>query len=177
MNMRYTLPALAAAALALGSLGSAHAEGFYAGANLGAPDWNSSVAGIDGDSHGVAGKVYGGYSFNPNFALEAGVARLGHESDADGRVRANGAFLDAVGTLPLDPKWSLLGRVGMAYGHFTGPGGDTSSDTNLKLGAGVQYQITPAMALRAEYEQYRFHDVFGADANVGQMTAGLKLDF
>lgn len=162
--------------LGLGAMGAAQAAGFYAGANLGVPDWHGSVGGIDGDSHGVAGKLYGGYSFTPNFALEAGAARLGHESDANGQVRAHGVFLDAVGAWPLAPDWSLLGRVGLAHGRFTGPGGD-SSDTGLKLGAGVQYQITPTMALRTEYEQYRFHDVFGAHADVGQVTAGLKLDF
>jgi OOP family OmpA-OmpF porin len=178
MNKRISsLRTLAAAALAAGCVGAAHAEGFYAGASVGTPHWNDTVAGVDGDSNGVAGKLYGGYAFTPNFALEAGAARLGHESDLNGRVRANGAFLDAVGTLPLNPDWSLLGRVGVARGRFTGPAGDHDSDTNLHLGAGVQYRITPAMALRAEYEQYRFHDVFGADANVGQVTAGLKVDF
>ena len=171
-----TTPTLLALLLGIGAVGAAQAAGFYAGASVGAPDWNSSVGGIDGDSHGMAGKLYGGYSFTPNFALEAGAARLGHESDASGSVRAHGAYQDAVGTWPLAQDWSLLGRLGLAHGRFTGPGGD-SSDTGLKLGAGLQYQITPTMALRTEYEQYRFHDVFGANANLGQVTAGLKLDF
>jgi hypothetical protein len=33
------------------------------------------------------------------------------------------------------------------------------------------------MALRAEYEQYRFHDVFDAKANVGQVTGGVVVAF
>lgn len=162
--------------LSIGSMGTVRAEGAYAGASAGVPNWNSRVDGIDGDSHGLAGKVYGGYNFTPNFALEAGAARLGHESDATGRVRANAAYLDAVGSLPLNPDWSLLGRVGLTHGRFSAPDGD-SGDTGLKLGAGLQYRLSPTTALRAEYEQYRFHDVFGADANVGQVTAGLKIDF
>ena len=167
---------LLALLLAAAGIGAAHAEGFSAGGSLGAPDWISTVDGVDSNGRGVAGKLYGGYSFTPNFALEAGAMRLGESRDASGKVKANGAYLDAVGTLPLDKDWALLGRIGAANGRFTGPSGD-SSDTGLKVGAGVQYQLRPAVALRAEYKQYRFHDVFDAKANVGQFTAGVKVDF
>lgn len=167
---------LIALLLAAGGIGVAHADGFYAGGSLGVPDWHGSVDGVDGHDHGVAGKLYGGYSFTPNFALEAGGVRLGQARDDFGRVKANGAFLDAVGTLPLTKDWSLLGRAGLAHARFDGPSG-RSSDTGLKLGAGVQYQLSSNMALRADYEQYRFRDVFDAHANVGQVTGGLNVSF
>jgi OOP family OmpA-OmpF porin len=162
--------------LAASGIGAAHADGFYAGGSIGAPDWNSSVDGVGGHGRGVAGKVYGGYSFTPNVALEAGAMHLGEARDDLGKVKANGAFLDAVGTLPLNRDWALLGRVGAAHARFEGPSG-RSSDTGLKLGAGVQYQLSSNMALRAEYEQYRFHDVFDAHADVGQVTGGLAVNF
>lgn len=162
--------------LALGGIASAHAEGFYAGGSLGGPDWNSTVDGVSGSGHGVAGKLYGGYGFTPNFAVEAGAMRLGEARDTAGRVKADGGFVDAVGLLPINKDWSLLGRVGLAHGRFSGPDG-ASSDTGLKLGAGAQYQLTSTVALRAEYEQYRFHDVFDAHANVGQVTGGLSVQF
>lgn len=162
--------------LAAAGIGSAHAEGFYAGGSIGAPYWNSTVDGIDSNGHGTAGKLYGGYGFSPNFALEAGATHLGNTHDDNGKVKANGSYLDAVGTLPLNKDWSLLGRVGVAHARFSGPDGD-SSDTGWKVGAGAQYQLTSNMALRAEYEQYRFHDVFDAHANVGQVTTGLMVTF
>ena len=170
-------PSKTALALLLAAGGvAAHAQGFYAGGSLGVPSWNSTVDGVDSSGRGVAGKLYGGYSLTPNFALEAGAMRLGESRDASGKVKANGGYFDVVGTLPLDKQWALLGRIGAANARFTGPSSH-SSDTGLKLGAGVQYQIRPAVALRAEYEQYRFHDVFDAKANVGQFTAGVKVDF
>jgi OmpA-OmpF porin, OOP family len=159
-----------------GSAVAVHAEGFYAGGNLGAPSWNSTVDGVDSSGRGVAGKLYGGYGITPNLAVEAGAMHLGEARDDNGKVKANGVFLDAVGTLPVAKDWSLLGRVGAAHARFTGPTGD-SSGTGLKLGAGVQYQLTPAVALRGEYEQYRFRDVFDSRAHVGQFTAGVKVSF
>ena len=162
--------------LTAGGAVTAHAEGFYAGGSLGSPHWNNSVDGVDSDGHGLAGKLYGGYSFTPNFALEAGVMHLGESRDASGKVKADGTYLDAVGTYPLNREWSLLGRIGAAHARFGGPTGD-SSDNGLKIGAGAQYQLSPTMALRAEYEQYRFHDVFDAKANVGQVTGGLVVHF
>lgn len=150
--------------------------GFYGGASLGGSDWNHSLAGVDGNGRGVTGKVYGGYNFTPNFALEAGAARLGSMSDTNGRIGANAVFVDGVGTLPLADKWSLLGRAGIARADFNGSVGNDSG-TGLKLGAGVQYALTPTLALRAEYEQYRIHNVYDSHANIGQLTAGLKASF
>lgn len=155
---------------------AAHAEGFYAGAGIGGPAWNSTVDGVDSNGRGVAGKLYGGYSFTPNLSLEAGATHLGESRDDNGKVKADGTYLDAVGTLPLNKDWSLLGRIGAAHARFSGPSGD-SSDTGLKLGAGAQYELSPTMAVRAEYEQYRFHDVYDAKAHVGQVTGGLVVRF
>ena len=155
---------------------AAHAQSLYGGGSIGGSDWHGSVDGIDGGSRGVTGKVYGGYSINPNFAIEAGAARLGSMRDANGKVGANSVFVDGVGTLPLADKWSLLGRVGVAQARFSGPtGGDTG--TGLKVGTGVQYQLSPTTALRAEYEQYRLNSVFDSHANIGQFTAGVKVNF
>jgi OOP family OmpA-OmpF porin len=175
MNPSKTLLALL---LAAGGIGAAHADGtgFYAGGSIGAPNWNSTVDGVDSNGRGVAGKIYGGYSFTPNIALEAGAMHLGQSRDDNGKVKAYGSYLDAVGTMPLNKDWALLGRVGATHARFDGPSG-RSSDTGLKLGAGVQYQLTSNMALRAEYEQYRFHDVFDGHANVGQVTGGLAVSF
>lgn len=173
--MKVSKPLLALLLTASG-LGAAHAEGFYAGASFGGPYWSNTVDGVNDDGHGVAGKLYGGYSFTPNVALEAGAMHLGESRDASGKVKADGTYLDAVGTLPLNKEWSLLGRIGATHARFNGPSGD-SSDTGLKLGAGTQYQLSPTMALRVDYEQYRFRDVFEAKANVGQVTGGLVMHF
>lgn len=174
MNIPRIVTALALTAAAVGA--HAQTSGLYAGAGIGGSDWQHSVDGVDGNSHGVAGKVYGGYTLTPNFAIEAGATRLGDVRNSTGKVGADGVFVDGVGTYPLADKWSLLGRVGLAHARFKGPDGDDSGN-GWKVGAGVQYDLTPTVALRAEYEQYRLASVYDSHANIGQFTVGARMNF
>lgn len=165
-----------AAALLMGSLGAAQAEGFYAGANLGAPDWKDSVNGVQDNSHGVAGKLYGGYQITPNFGVEGGFTALGHIDDSISEARSHGVFLDAVGTLPIAQQWSVIGRAGIEHADVnTSYGDDTSS--GVRLGAGIQYDISPTVAVRGEYERNHLTNVFDDKLNVDQYTVGLKVAF
>jgi len=165
-----------AVALVVAGIGAARAEGLYVGGSLGTPDYKSSINGISGSGSGVAGKIFGGYQLTPNFAVEGGLMNLGHIDDSSGKVDLHGAYVDAVGTYEFAPKWSLLGRAGLAEGRFTTNNGDDSSPA-LKLGAGVQYDLTKQVALRAEYEHYHFTDVFASKANVGELSLGVKVGF
>jgi opacity protein-like surface antigen len=47
----------------------------------------------------------------------------------------------------------------------------------LGLGAGIEYELTPDVALRAEYQVHHYADVFGSKPDIGQVTAGVKLAF
>jgi OmpA-OmpF porin, OOP family len=168
----------AAALLCLcGSVGAAHAQGWYAGGSIGGADWRHDIAGADGDNHGVAGKLYGGYAFLPYFALEAGWQRLGEYGSGSRSIRShNGFFVDAVGTWPVATDWSLIGRVGAGHARFKAEG-DSSSGHGLRAGVGVQYDISKAIALRVEYEHNHFGKVFGSRANIGAYNAGVKFSF
>lgn len=169
-------PALAAAMLAAG-LGStaAHADPFYAGASLGTPRYEDGIQGSDGHGSGVSGKVFGGYQVTPNFALEAGLADLGHVGDGDGRVKAHGEYIDAVGLAPVTDQWTLLGRLGLAHVNVDSPRGDANGN-GLKLGVGAQYAVTTNVAVRGEWERYR-PDVFGDKPNLDQYTVGVRFGF
>ncbi len=172
-----TFKPLFAAAITLACLCSvgAQAEGVYAGASLGAPHFQDSVNGVTGDGSGLSGKLFAGYQFSPYFALEAGVADLGHIDNASGRVNSHAEYLDAVATAPLSDKWSLLGRMGLAHASLNTSNGDGRGN-GLKLGLGAQYALTSNVALRSEVERYRA-DAFGAKPNVDQYTVGLKVAF
>jgi OOP family OmpA-OmpF porin len=165
-----------AAALVVAGIGMAHAEGLYLGGNLGSPDYKRSINGVGGNGSGVGGKLFGGYQITPNFALEAGVFDLGHIEDAAGKVKLSGGFVDAVGSYGFAPRWSLLGRAGLAEGRFSGSTGKDSSPA-FKLGAGLQYDLSKQVALRAEYEHYRFSDAFDAKPKVGEFSLGVKVGF
>ena len=146
------------------------------GGSLGTPDYKSSVNGIGGNGSGVGGKLYGGYQLTPNFAVEGGFVDLGHIDDANGKVNVRGAYVDGVGSYEFAPKWCVLGSVGLAQARFTTTSGNDSSPA-LKLGAGLQYDLTKTVALRAEYERYHFSDAFDAKPKIGEFTFGLKVGF
>jgi len=81
-----------------------------------------------------------------------------------------------VGRYELAPRWSLIGRAGLAEGRFTGSTGDDSSPA-LKLGGGVQYDMSKTVAFLAEYEHYHFTDAFDAKPGVGEISFGVKIGF
>lgn len=75
----------------------------------------------------LAGRIFGGYQFNPNLALELGWARFGNLNDkitlgsSDGVVssstilKTNVVDLLVKGSLPIADQISLYGKLGAAY--------------------------------------------------------------
>ena len=173
---------LLCAALVAGAAGGAHAEGLYLGADLGHPQYGNSVNGIGGgdtaDNGGVGAKLYGGYALTPNLAVEGGLFRLGrsHDDTAGNTVNTRGVFVDGVGSYMFAPKWSALGRVGVAQARFTTTLGDDSSP-GVKAGAGIQYDLSQQVSLRVQYERYHFFNAFDGKPNIGEVTAGVKISF
>lgn len=176
MKVRNIKPVVAVI-LALGSLGamSAHADGFYAGGSLGVPNYEAGMNGVSGNGSGASGKVYGGYQFTPNFALEVGAANLGSSDGNNGTMSGMGQYVDAVGTLPLNNKWALLGSLGVANVSVSTSNGNDSGN-GLKLGLGAEYSLTRTVALRAEWERYQ-PQVFGSAENIDQYSVGAKVAF
>jgi OOP family OmpA-OmpF porin len=152
---------------------------------------------ITHDERDTAFKVFGGYQFHPNWALELGYFNLGKfgftsttlpPGTLSGQLKVQGANLDLVGTLPLSENWSALGRIGAAYAKtrdtFSGTGAvvvadpnPKKSETNYKVGVGLQYAITPSMLLRGEAERYRVNDGIGGRNGVNMLSVGLVFPF
>jgi OOP family OmpA-OmpF porin len=139
----------------------------------------------------TAYKIFGGYQFNRNFAIEAGYFNLGKftyvakspNGTLNGTYEVEGLNLDLIGTLPLSERFSAFGRIGAQYANtrdsFSGSGSLTpmdrspsKRDTNLKVGLGLQFDITPSMQLRGEAERYRINDAFDnrGDVNVFSLS-------
>jgi OOP family OmpA-OmpF porin len=157
---------------------AAHAEGLSIGGSLGSSRYKGDdIGGLPTDRSATGGKLYGGYSFTPNFGLEAGYASLGKFSSAAGEAKGHGTYLDAVGTVPLGNNFSALGRVGLFGGRLENTAvGSTDSGTNLKVGAGVQYDFDKNLGVRGEWERYRF-DSFGSKSNADLYSIGLHYRF
>lgn len=181
--------------------------GWYGGANLGRsaatiddPRITSGLtsgglatSSISDRDRSTGFKLYGGYQFHRNFALEGGyfdLGKFGYTANTiptgtlDGNIKLKGFNLDAVGILPITERFSALGRVGLNYAQardsFTGTGAvnvtnpnPSKSGTNYKLGVGLQYAFTPALGMRAEVERYRVNDAVGNKGHVDLFSVGL----
>ena len=186
------------------------APGWYAGGSLGSTRANFNNDAINNqfvannfainststNNRSTGGKLFSGYQFTPNFALEGGYFDLGRFNYSgvttggtyNGDTRARGLNLDLVGTLPLSDRFSVLGRVGAAYAqtrdNFSSNGfvpantfNRSRNDTNVKFGVGLQYAITEALSLRAELERYRINDPIRNRSNVDMASIGLVYRF
>lgn len=193
--------------------------GWYAGVNAGQSKAHFSGGDLDSifasqgatssstvDDTDTGWKLYGGYRFNPNLALEGGYVDLGKfgfnstisspVGTASGSVKTkNGWFVDAVGILPLPANFSVFGKVGVydiktelnESGAFAGPpttpftvaGSHTHSD--WKWGVGAGYEFTQNLGARLEWE--RFNKVRAGDgdatikADVDLFSLGLVYKF
>ena len=176
-----------AVAVFAGSAGFAPAQSFGTGAtsggqppvrgiSLGSPQWRAGVNGVANEDHGTSGKLYLGYQLGPVLSVEGGYLDLGKISVPLGQARARGLFVDAVGTWPFAPQWSVIGRAGLAHGDIKTSSGDDTS-VGLRAGLGLQYELNPSVALRGEVERNRFTDVFGQGLSADQVTLGVKMKF
>lgn len=179
--------------------------GWYMGGNVGI-----STANIDkdkitqnftnysyrDDEKDLGYKLFGGYQFNKNFALEGGYFDLGKfdyslatsSGTLDGNIKVRGLNLDAVAILPITEDFSAFARIGANYAQSKDSFGTTGSismsdtspqknDLNYKFGAGLQYAVTEALALRLEAERYRINDAVGNDGDIDFFSIGLIYKF
>ncbi|PHV25799.1 hypothetical protein CSQ93_22340 [Janthinobacterium sp. BJB426] len=156
-----------------------------------------TVTGFSKDQRDTGYKLFVGRQLNQYVAVEAGYFDLGKfdfQSTTSGNGVLNGqaAFrgvnLDLLGQLPLSQRLSLLGRVGMHYTktntEFSGNRllGSTNMHAserklNAKLGLGLEYKFSEALALRGEVERYRLNDAVGnrGDADLYSVSLVYKL--
>jgi OOP family OmpA-OmpF porin len=176
-NIMKTVLVLAlSSALMLAATG-AHAEGLYVGGALGQSHDKSSDSPLQITDHSsTGGKLWGGYAIDSHFGVEAGYADLGSFGSATGDAKASGLFVDGVGTLPLGHDVSALARVGTFHGKLRAGTGETDTGTNLKVGAGLQYDLAKNVGVRGEWERYRF-DSFGTRSNDDLYSIGVNYRF
>ena len=183
------------------------APGWYLGGNIGRDSAHfggdsfiavppATVTGSHQDDHDTGYKLYGGYQFHRNFALEGGYFNLGRYNygystlggTSSGNTKFQGLNLDLVGTLPITDHFSAFGRLGAAYtqarssvtgtGTLTGfSGSDTERSWGPKAGLGIEYAFTPALAVRGEWERYRVKDAVRGRDNIDMVSVGLVYRF
>ena len=145
---------LAAGALAASLALPAAAQSLYAGASLGQAHYNEACDGLTNcDDRDTGFSFFAGWQLNRFIALETAYRDFGHLSSDAGNVKANAFELDAVGTLHIYRGFSLLGRVGAFHGNLKGSSSERTN--NVTFGWGGQYDFTPGVAMRGEWQRYR----------------------
>lgn len=206
-----TLSLMALAVIASPTAIADETAGWYAGANVGKSQAKidderirSGLIGrgftsatISDDDSSTGYKVFGGYQFNRNFAVEGGYFDLGNfgytattvpAGTLTGDAKIRGLNLDLVGILPVTDKFSAFGRVGVTHAEtkdtFRGTGAvlvtnpnPSKRDTNFKFGVGMQYALTTNLAVRAEVERYRINDAVGNKGDIDMASIGLVYRF
>lgn len=198
-------------AAAASQFATAKDSGWYIGGNVGQSyaeidedritssllDSGFTTTAFDDDEEDTGYKLFGGYQFNRNFAIEGGYFDLGEfgftattlpAGTLDGRIEVAGWNLDLVGVIPLTERFSAFGRLGVQYAdaedQFGGTGSvnvsnpnPEESDTNYKAGLGLQYALSRSVGVRLEVERYRINDAVGNDGDIDLLSLGLVYRF
>lgn len=142
-------------------------------------DTGASSVTFSSDQRDTAYKLFVGKQLNKYFAVEAGYFDLGKYSfnavttppgSLNGEVGFRGVNLDLLAQMPLSERFSIYAKLGMNYAktdsNFTGDRlfaitNPSSNDDKLnpKVGLGMEYKFTEALAIRGEAERYRLNDV------------------
>jgi len=191
-----TLKTIAGVMLVSSGLAAAQAlaqEKFYAGGSIGSSSIDESITAglidsgpVDGKSNGF--KVFGGYRFNPNLAVELALVDLGKASYSGsffgapvtgGTVKVSGFNASAVALHPVNPEFELFAKAGLfaweaKASDTTGgvPFSGTTDGANLSLGIGANYYFTKNVGARIEWEH------FNLDSDKASMlSAGIVVKF
>lgn len=151
-------------------------------ADLDEEEFNSDLAALGlgatttADDTDTGFKIFGGYQFTRNFAIEGGYTNLGKarldsvitsggSGTVDGEWKGFSIDVAALGIIPLGDRFSFFGRAGVSIWTLdadvtvSGPGGtstisESESGVSPLLGIGAAYNITEKITIRAEYERH-----------------------
>jgi len=191
------------AAVAFFGASAAQAEvegsGAYFGLSAGQtmlPDYCESASGLvvaTCEDKDTGYKIFGGYKFHTNFAVEGAYVNFG-------TFPATGTFLgtpfsveseltgftaQAVGMVPLADRFTLMGRAGAIFWNsdssaqvFGLTGSDSESGADLALGIGGQFNFTRNFGLRADVDLYpKLGNDDTGEEDVTMVSVGLVFSF
>jgi OmpA-OmpF porin, OOP family len=159
---------------------------YYVGASAGTTSLDgpgvSGATSLTQDDQDTGVKIYGGYQFNRNLAVEVGYVDLGTLKQAGTpgpftvQYDVAGVTAAAVGILPLSGGFSLLGKAGLIFETIdtktTGPVAvTTNGGAALLVGVGARYDVTRKFGVQVEWEH------FDGDITVDFVSAGVRFKF
>ena len=189
MQKKVLVTALLAGFAALPTLAMAQAKGnadlgFYAGISAGQSKSDCSGSSGSCDDKDTAYRIFGGYKFHPNIAVEGGYSPLGETSASfpAGKITAEANAWDivGVGSWPLGNNFSILGKLGFynAELKLSGLASGKKTTTDLTYGIGGQYDFNRNLGLRLEWNRYSkvkapdLAGVSGGDTDLDVLSVG-----
>lgn len=171
------------------SVGSANVQMDYAKLTLSqggySDELNLDPGKLGMDKNRLTGGLYGGYQFNPYFAVEA---TLGGVDAIDGKYftleHMDYLSLAPKVSLPIGDRFNLFAKWGLAYyaADFTinvpyyGNISERESSVSGIVGLGAQYQVSDRFALRASWDYLRPELEYTLNSAYGQGKAKTELD-
>ena len=178
-QFRKLLTASLLALTAVSTLALSQDTGWYAGLGFGqSKAKNVDCSGTTScDDKDTAFNIFGGYRFNKNFGAELGYWDLGkYTASGTGftdEIKAKGFELSAVGTLPINEKFSIYAKVGAFRWDLDvnvsatglGSASESESGTDLTYAIGFKYHFTKNIAAGLAWQ--RFNDL-GKESTTGK---------
>jgi OOP family OmpA-OmpF porin len=121
------------------------------------------------DTRETSWKIYGGYQFTPTWGLELGYNDLGKYRGAD----IESYSVAGTGTIPLNERWSLIGKLGATENRPDAGG----NHTDVLLGVGVGYSLSKNVGVRLEYEDFGKLSDAGGSSKGKNVGLSLKYTF
>lgn len=164
---------------------AASADLYVAGAFGNVQQEGDCPAGYSCDMSETGFKVLLGYKFTPNWSAEVSYFDLGKAQRSSGsrhdELESRAVGVGAAYQYEFLPKWSAIGRLGLAsvkdryrlHSGSTATSSDTES-TQFYYGLGVAYEFTPEWKIQAAWDATRVDD---GDERADLLSIGLSYSY
>lgn len=134
--------AFPATSIAQMTTGESH---WYVGGHVGRADFDRA------SDEDTSIRLLGGYQVNKSIAAEFGYIDFGKV--AGGSVSGKAWDLVGVGSIPVADRLSVYGKLGFAWSEIKGFG-QNENGVELTYGVGLQYDFSPTVGFRGEWQKY-----------------------
>jgi opacity protein-like surface antigen len=153
--MKKLLAAAFLAFFALPAAAQVAGSGAYLGGGLGQAHFSNVCGGavFECKDRDTAWNLFAGWQLMRYLGVEAGIGEFGHVTIDGQNAKANAIELDAVGTLPLFSRFSLIGRVGAFHADMHAEGAADRKNGGT-AGLGIEWAPDPMVGIRLEWQRY-----------------------
>lgn len=126
-----------------------------------------------------------GTHFSSNLAGEISYSKFGDSTiigpGGSATVSASSLQMAAIGSLPLNPQFDLIGKLGLSHNSASGNSSFGSfgsvSQNGIVFGVGAQFHINSQVSLRAQYEDYGDFENTSSPMKATSISLGVAYNF